>query len=112
MAWSASRRRFARRRVARMASPKIIREIMAAVDIPVMAKCRIGHFAEAQILQELASITLTSPKFSPRRRSASRRQARVHGSIRLRRAQPGRALRRIAEGAAMIRTRVRLALET
>src|SRR3981189_1783102 len=39
--------------VARMASPKIIREIMATVDIPVMAKCRIGHFAEAQILQEL-----------------------------------------------------------
>jgi pyridoxal 5'-phosphate synthase pdxS subunit len=32
--------------VARMASPKVIREIMAAVDIPVMAKCRIGHFAE------------------------------------------------------------------
>src|SRR6185437_13240776 len=39
--------------VARMASPKKIREIMAAVSIPVMAKCRIGHFAEAQILQEL-----------------------------------------------------------
>ena len=39
--------------VARMASPKIIREIMAVVDIPVMAKCRIGHFAEAQILQEI-----------------------------------------------------------
>src|ERR1035438_5054147 len=39
--------------VARMASPKIIREIMAAVSIPVMAKCRIGHFAEAQILEEL-----------------------------------------------------------
>jgi len=39
--------------VARMASPKKIREIMASVDIPVMAKCRIGHFAEAQILQEL-----------------------------------------------------------
>src|ERR1043165_4968328 len=38
---------------ARMASPKKIREIMAAVSIPVMAKCRIGHFAEAQILQEL-----------------------------------------------------------
>ena len=36
-----------------MASPKKIREIMAAVSIPVMAKCRIGHFAEAQILQEL-----------------------------------------------------------
>src|ERR1700686_972985 len=39
--------------VARMASPKVIREIMAAVDIPVMAKCRIGHFPEGQILQEL-----------------------------------------------------------
>src|ERR1700726_646073 len=39
--------------VARMASPKKIREIMAAVSIPVMAKCRLGHFAEAQILEEL-----------------------------------------------------------
>src|SRR6266699_5422238 len=39
--------------VARMASPKKIREIMKAVSIPVMAKCRIGHFAEAQILQEM-----------------------------------------------------------
>src|SRR5258708_5490473 len=39
--------------VARMASPKIIREIMATVSIPVMAKCRIGHFSEAEILQAL-----------------------------------------------------------
>src|SRR5437899_3672766 len=39
--------------VARMASPKKIREIMDTVSIPVMAKCRIGHFAEAQVLQEL-----------------------------------------------------------
>src|SRR4029450_3292011 len=39
--------------VARMASPIKIREIMAAVSIPVMAKCRIGHFAEAQVLQAL-----------------------------------------------------------
>src|SRR5438132_12046511 len=39
--------------VARMASPKKIREIMATVSIPVMAKFRIGPFAEAQILQEL-----------------------------------------------------------
>ena len=38
--------------VARMANPKLIKEIMATVSIPVMAKCRIGHFAEAQILQE------------------------------------------------------------
>src|SRR5262249_17765984 len=37
--------------VARMASPKKIREIMDTVSIPVMAKCRIGHFAEAQVLQ-------------------------------------------------------------
>ena len=42
--------------VARMASPKKIREIMGAVSIPVMAKCRIGHFAEAQILQELGVV--------------------------------------------------------
>src|SRR5262249_27343778 len=39
--------------VARMASPRKIREIMEAVSIPVMAKVRIGHFVEAQILQEL-----------------------------------------------------------
>src|SRR5689334_2051524 len=39
--------------VARMAKIAVIREIMKAVDIPVMAKCRIGHFTEAQVLQEL-----------------------------------------------------------
>src|SRR5436189_1027510 len=39
--------------VARMASPRRIKEIMAAVSIPVMAKCRIGHFVEAQILESL-----------------------------------------------------------
>src|SRR5256885_1977214 len=39
--------------VARMADPKKIKEIQEAVTIPVMAKCRIGHFAEAQILQSL-----------------------------------------------------------
>src|ERR1700687_621152 len=39
--------------VARMASPKKIREIMAAVSIPAMPTCRTGHFAEAQILEEL-----------------------------------------------------------
>ena len=41
--------------VARMSDPKMIREIMAAVTIPVMAKCRIGHFVEAQILQVCSS---------------------------------------------------------
>src|SRR5436305_9656440 len=39
--------------VARMSNPELIQRIMDEVDIPVMAKCRIGHFAEAQILQEL-----------------------------------------------------------
>src|SRR6266446_8224164 len=39
--------------VARMANPKLIKQIMSTVSIPVMAKCRIGHFAEAQILQEI-----------------------------------------------------------
>ena len=39
--------------VARMSDPGMIEEIMAAVSIPVMAKCRIGHFVEAQILEEL-----------------------------------------------------------
>ena len=39
--------------VARMADPRKVKEIMEAVTIPVMAKCRIGHFAEAQILQSL-----------------------------------------------------------
>src|ERR1700743_3298130 len=39
--------------VARMANPKLIKEIMAAVSIPVMAKARIGHFAEAQVLQSI-----------------------------------------------------------
>ncbi|HYY68788.1 MAG TPA: pyridoxal 5'-phosphate synthase lyase subunit PdxS, partial [Terriglobales bacterium] len=39
--------------VARMADPKIIRQIMNSVSIPVMAKCRIGHFAEAQVLDAL-----------------------------------------------------------
>ena len=39
--------------VARMANVRKVKEIMAAVTIPVMAKCRIGHFAEAQVLQAL-----------------------------------------------------------
>ena len=39
--------------VARMSDPKMIQDIQEAVSIPVMAKCRIGHFAEAQILEQL-----------------------------------------------------------
>ena len=39
--------------VSRMSDPSMIKEIMAAVSIPVMAKCRIGHFVEAQILESI-----------------------------------------------------------
>jgi len=60
--------------VARMSDPMLIRSIMEAVTIPVMAKCRIGHFVEAQILQQLGidyiCLLYTSP--SPRDLSTSR----------------------------------------
>ena len=49
--------------VARMANPRLIKEIMSVVSIPVMAKCRIGHFAEAQILQELGVDYIDESKF-------------------------------------------------
>jgi pyridoxal 5'-phosphate synthase pdxS subunit len=48
--------------VARMSSVQLIKEIKSAVTIPVMAKCRIGHFVEAQILQELKSTSSTKAK--------------------------------------------------
>src|SRR5947208_15785104 len=92
--------------VARMASPKIIREIMAAVSIPVMAKCRIGHFAEAQVLQELGvdyideSEVLTPADEAHHVDKHAFQTPFVCGARDL-----GEALRRIAEGAAMIRTK-------
>jgi pyridoxal 5'-phosphate synthase pdxS subunit len=92
--------------VARMASPKKIREIMQAVSIPVMAKCRIGHFAEAQILQELGvdyideSEVLTPADEAHHVDKHAFRVPFVCGARNL-----GEALRRIAEGAAMIRTK-------
>jgi pyridoxal 5'-phosphate synthase pdxS subunit len=92
--------------VARMASPKKIREIMAQVSIPVMAKCRIGHFAEAQILQELGvdyideSEVLTPADEAHHVDKHAFRVPFVCGARDL-----GEALRRIAEGAAMIRTK-------
>jgi pyridoxal 5'-phosphate synthase pdxS subunit len=92
--------------VARMASPKKIREIMAAVSIPVMAKCRIGHFAEAQILQELGvdyideSEVLTPADEAHHVDKHAFSIPFVCGARNL-----GEALRRIAEGAAMIRTK-------
>ncbi|HLQ49890.1 MAG TPA: pyridoxal 5'-phosphate synthase lyase subunit PdxS, partial [Terriglobales bacterium] len=92
--------------VARMASPKRIREIMEAVSIPVMAKCRIGHFAEAQILQELGvdyideSEVLTPADEANHVDKHAFKVPFVCGARNL-----GEALRRIAEGAAMIRTK-------
>jgi len=92
--------------VARMADPKRIREIQKAVSIPVMAKCRIGHFAEAQILQELGvdfideSEVLTPADEAHHIDKHAFKVPFVCGCRNL-----GEALRRIAEGAAMIRTK-------
>ncbi len=92
--------------VARMSDPKMIREIQNAVSIPVMAKCRIGHFAEAQILEAIEIDYIDeSEVLSPAddRYHIDKRQFRVPfvcGAKDL-----GEALRRINEGAAMIRTK-------
>ena len=92
--------------VARMASPKLIKQIIAAVSIPVMAKARIGHFAEAQILQYLGvdfideSEVLTPADEMNHIDKHAFTTPFVCGARNL-----GEALRRIAEGAAMIRTK-------
>jgi pyridoxal 5'-phosphate synthase pdxS subunit len=92
--------------VARMANPRVIKEIMKTVNIPVMAKCRIGHFAEAQILQELGvdyideSEVLTPADEEHHVDKHAFTTPFVCGARNL-----GEALRRIAEGAAMIRTK-------
>ncbi len=92
--------------VARMSHPSMIREIQAAVTIPVMAKCRIGHSAEAQILQELKvdfideSEVLTPADEERHIEKQSFTIPFVCGARNL-----GEALRRIQEGAAMIRTK-------
>src|SRR5246500_3626992 len=92
--------------VARMAKPSLIREIINTVSIPVMAKARIGHFAEAQILQQLGvdfideSEVLTPADETHHIDKHAFRTPFVCGARDL-----GEALRRIAEGAAMIRTK-------
>jgi len=92
--------------VARMADPDKIREIQAAVTIPVMAKCRIGHFVEAQILEALEvdyideSEVLTPADLEHHVDKWKFTVPFVCGCTNL-----GEALRRIAEGAAMIRTK-------
>ena len=92
--------------VARMSDPKIIREIISAVSIPVMAKVRIGHFAEAQILEALKidfideSEVLTPADEQYHINKHKFDVPFVCGCRNL-----GEALRRIAEGAALIRTK-------
>jgi len=92
--------------VARMSDPKMIKEIMAAVTIPVMAKTRIGHFAEAQILEALGvdmvdeSEVLTPSDEENHINKHNFKVPFVCGARDL-----GEALRRISEGAAMIRTK-------
>src|SRR5436190_722670 len=92
--------------VARMADPTKIKEIQEAVTIPVMAKCRIGHFAEAQILEALEvdyideSEVLTPADLANHVDKWNFTVPFVCGCTNL-----GEALRRISEGAAMIRTK-------
>ncbi len=92
--------------VARMASPKLIKEIMAVSTIPVMAKARIGHFAEAQVLQSLGvdfideSEVLTPADEVYHIDKHAFTTPFVCGARNL-----GEALRRISEGAALIRTK-------
>jgi pyridoxal 5'-phosphate synthase pdxS subunit len=92
--------------VARMSDPGMIREIIQAVSIPVMAKCRIGHFVEAQILEALGvdfvdeSEVLTPADLKHHVNKHDFKVPFVCGCRNL-----GEALRRIGEGAAMIRTK-------
>ncbi len=92
--------------VSRMSDPKLIKEIQKAVTIPIMAKCRIGHFVEAQILQALEidyideSEVLTPADEIYHINKAEFDVPFVCGAKDL-----GEALRRINEGAAMIRTK-------
>lgn len=92
--------------VARMSDPKMIREIQEAVSIPVMAKVRIGHFVEAQILESIhvdyidESEVLTPADDVNHINKAEFKVPFVCGARNL-----GEALRRIGEGASMIRTK-------
>jgi pyridoxal 5'-phosphate synthase pdxS subunit len=92
--------------VARMASPRVIKEIQEAVTIPVMAKARIGHFAEAQVLQSLeVDFVDESEVLTP---ADERNHIDKHGfevPFVCGATTLGEALRRIGEGAAMIRSK-------
>jgi pyridoxal 5'-phosphate synthase pdxS subunit len=92
--------------IARMASPRKIREIMEAVSIPVMAKVRIGHFVEAQILEALGVDFIDESEVltpADEENHIDKHQFKVPFVCGCR--DLGEALRRIGEGAALIRTK-------
>ena len=92
--------------VARMSDPKMIKGIQSAVSIPVMAKCRIGHFAEAQILQAIEIDYIDeSEVLSPADDRLHIDKTRFAVPFVCGAKDLGEALRRIAEGASMIRTK-------
>jgi pyridoxal 5'-phosphate synthase pdxS subunit len=92
--------------VARMSDPRLIKEIQGAVSIPVMAKCRIGHFAEAQILESLGVDFIDESEVltpADEEHHIDKHPFKVPFVCGCR--DIGEALRRIGEGAAMIRTK-------
>jgi len=92
--------------VSRMSDPKMIKEIQAAVKIPVMAKCRIGHFPEAQILQALKIDYIDeSEVLTPADDTYHIDKKRFSTPFVCGAKDLGEALRRINEGASMIRTK-------
>jgi hypothetical protein len=76
--------------VARMSDPQMIQDIQAAVTIPVMAKARIGHFAEAQVLEPRRRLHRRVRGADAGRRGEPHRQVGLHRALRLRRHQPRR----------------------
>ena len=92
--------------VARMSDPKMIKEIQAAVSIPVMAKCRIGHFVEAQILEAIEIDYIDeSEVLSPADDTLHIDKTKFKVPFVCGAKDLGEALRRINEGASMIRTK-------
>ncbi len=92
--------------IARMSNPKMIKEIQKSVSIPVMAKCRIGHFAEAQILEALeVDFIDESEVLTPADELNHIEKNKFNIPFVCGCRDLGEALRRIGEGAAMIRTK-------
>ncbi len=92
--------------VARMSSPTVIKKIMETVSIPVMAKCRIGHFAEAQVLESLGVDFIDESEVltpADNKNHVDKWKFKIPFVCGCR--ELGEALRRISEGAALIRTK-------